>query len=127
MDDRKPVPGLVKKLFGKLFTDKGYFSQPLAKTLREMFDIQLINKLRSNMNNQLMTMTDHILLRHRVTIETIIDQFKNISQLEHSRHRSIPNFYVKVLYGLNAYCRRLSKPSQDLDDFLPLPPNPNSR
>ena len=121
VDDRKPVPRLVKKLFGKLFGDKGYISQPLAQTLRELFDIQLITKLRNNMKNQLMQMTDRILLRSRAIVETIIDQLKNISQIEHSRHRSISNFFVNVLCGLIAYCRRPSKPSLGLDDCLPLP------
>jgi hypothetical protein len=119
VDDRKPVPSLAKHLFGKLFGDKGYISQTLAKSLREMFDIQLITKLRKNMKNQLMTMTDRILLRRRAIIETIIDQLKNISQIEHSRHRSIPNFFVNVLCGLIAYCRRPSKPSLGLDISLP--------
>jgi transposase len=121
VDDRKPVPRLVKKLFGKLFGDKGYLSQPLAQSLREMFDIQLITKLRDNMKNQLMTWTDRILLRRRAIIETIIAQLKNISQIEHSRHRSITNFFVNVLCGLIAYCRRPSKPSLGLDTLLPLP------
>jgi hypothetical protein len=121
VDDRKPVPRLVKKLFGKLFGDKGYISQPLAQALRELFNIQPITKLRNNMKNQLMTMTDRILLRCRAIIETIIDQLKNISQIEHSRHRSITNFFVNILCGLIAYCRRPSKPSLGLDDFLPLP------
>ena len=121
VDDRKPVPRLVQKLFGKLFGDKGYLSQPLAQSLREMFDIQLITKLRDNMKNQLMTWTDRILLRRRAIIETIIDQLKNISQIEHSRHRSVTNFFVNVLCGLIAYCRRPSKPSLGLDTLLPLP------
>ncbi len=121
VDDRKPVPRLAKNLFGKLFGDKGYISQPLAQSLRKMFDLQLITKLRSNMKNQLMTMTDRILLRRRAIIETIIDQLKNISQIEHSRHRSISNFFVNVLCGLIAYCRRPVKPSLGLDDCLSLP------
>ncbi len=121
VDDRKPVPHLAKNLFGKLFGDKGYISQPLAQSLREMFDLQLITKLRKNMKNQLMTWSDRILLRRRAIIETIIDQLKNISQIEHSRHRSVTNFFVNVLCGLIAYCRRPSKPSLGLDKYLPLP------
>lgn len=121
IDDRKPVPHLAKQLFGKLFGDKGYISQPLAQSLREMFDLQLITKLRKNMKNQLMTWSDRILLRRRAIIETIIDQLKNISQIEHSRHRSVTNFFVNVLCGLIAYCRRPSKPSLGLDKYLPLP------
>lgn len=121
VDDRKPVPRLAKKLFGKLFGDKGYLSQSLAQTLRQMFDVQLITKLRSNMKNQLMLWADRMLLRKRAIIETIIDQLKNISQIEHSRHRSISNFFVNVLCGLIAYCRRPSKPSLGLEDALSLP------
>jgi hypothetical protein len=121
VDDRKPVPRLVKKLFGKLFGDMGYISQPLAQSLKSMFNIQLITKLRKNMKNRLINLSDRILLRRRAIIETIIDQLKNISQIEHSRHRSITNFFVNVLCGLIAYCRRPSKPSLGLDNFLPLP------
>lgn len=118
VDDRKPVPHLAKVLFGKLFGDKGYISQPLAQSLREMFDVQLITKLRSNMKNQMMLWTDRILLRKRAIIETIIDQLKNISQIEHSRLRSIPNFVVNVLCGLIAYSRRPIKPSLGFNNDL---------
>ncbi len=121
VDDRKPVPRLAKKLFGKLFGDQGYISQPLANTLRQMVDLQLITKLRNNMKNQLMLLTDRLLLRRRAIIETIIDQLNNISQIEHSRHRSISNFFVNVLCGLIAYSRRSSKPSLGLANLLPLP------
>lgn len=121
VDDRKPVPRLVKKLFGKVFGDRGYIFQALAKTLRELFDIRLITKLRSNMKNQLMLMTDHLLVRRRAIIESIIDQLKNISQIEHFRHRSVSNFIVNVLCGLIAYCRKPKKPSLNLDVCLSLP------
>jgi len=65
--------------------------------------------------------SDRLLLRHRAIIETIIDQLKNISQIEHSRHRSVSNFFVNGLCGLIAYCRRPSKPSLGLDELLSLP------
>ena len=121
IDDRQPVPRLAKKLFGKLFGDKGYLSAPLANRLRQLFHVRLITKLRSNMKNQLMPLADRILLRRRAIIETIIDQLKNISQIEHSRHRSISNFFVNVLCGLIAYSRRPAKPSLGLDDLSLLP------
>jgi hypothetical protein len=97
VDDRKPVPNLVKDLFDKLFADKGYISQPLFELLLKTFDVQLITKLRSNMKNHLMPLSDRLLLRKRSIIETFIDQLKNISQIEHSRHRSPVNFLVNVL------------------------------
>ena len=33
VDDRRPVPRLVRRLFGKLFGDRGYISQALAEDL----------------------------------------------------------------------------------------------
>jgi hypothetical protein len=50
--------------------------------------LRLITKLRKNMRNQLIELSDRLLLRKRALIETIVDQLKNISQIEHSRHRS---------------------------------------
>ena len=120
IDDREPVPQLAKKLFGKLFGDKGYISKKLAQTLRELFDVQLVTKLRSNMKNQLMLLSDRLLLRKRAIVKSVIDQLKNISQIEHSRHRSFANFIVNVLCGLIAYCRKPSKPSLGLEHLMSL-------
>ncbi|RAW92779.1 hypothetical protein CKY04_22895 [Photorhabdus sp. S8-52] len=36
--------------------------------------------------------------------QPINDQLKNISQIEHSRHRSVKGFLLTVLGGLIAYC-----------------------
>ncbi|AKP75027.1 transposase (plasmid) [Piscirickettsia salmonis LF-89 = ATCC VR-1361] len=38
------------------------------------------------MKNKLVLMIDKILLRKRGIIESVFDQLKNISQIEHSRH-----------------------------------------
>lgn len=121
VDDRAPVPQLVKDLFGKLFGDKGYISRALADQLRETFGIELITKIRSNMRNQLMPLADKLLLRQRSIMETIIDQLKNISQIEHTRHRSPFNFLVNLLCGLIAYSHQPKKPSLHLGDLLALP------
>ncbi len=45
----------------------------------------------------------NLLPRKRSIVETINDQFKNISQIERTRHRSIWNFMVNLLAGLIAY------------------------
>jgi hypothetical protein len=110
VDDRVPVPKLAAKLFGKLFGDKGYVSTPLFKALFEQ-GVQLVTNLRSNMKNKLTPLADKLLLRKRWIIETINDQLKNISQIEHSRHRSPVNFIVNVLAGLIAYMCQPKKPS----------------
>lgn len=111
VDDRKPVPELVRNLFGKLVGDRGYISQPLFEELLSNFNIQFIVGIKSNMKNKLMPFFDKILIRKRAIIETIIDQLKNISQIEHSRHRSPINFLVNLVCGLIAYCRQPKKPS----------------
>lgn len=112
VDDRKPVPMLVRKLFGKVFGDKGYISQPLAEQLMQLFNVQLITKLRSNSKNRLpMPLMDRVLLRKRAIVESVIDQLNNISQIEHSRHGSVTNFLVNLHCGLIAYSHRPKKPS----------------
>lgn len=113
VDDRKPVPDLSHQLFGKMFGDKGYLSADLFQKLF-MNGLQLITNIRSNMQNRLMTMEDKIMLRKRFIIETINDQLKNISQIEHSRHRSVHNFAVNLLAGLIAYTHQAKKPSLNL-------------
>jgi hypothetical protein len=110
VDDRKPVPKMTEKLFGKLFGDRGYISQALFLQLYEE-GLVLITTLRKNMKNQLMVLEDKLMLRKRSIIETINDQLKNISQIEHSRHRSYPNFIVNLLAGLIAYSLQVKKPS----------------
>lgn len=109
--DVKALPRLAKRVWGKLFGDKGYISGKLFGELLAEHNVQLITRLKSNMRNQLMPLADKLLLRKRVIIETIIDQLKNISQIEHTRHRSPINFLVNVVCGLIAYCHQPTKPS----------------
>jgi hypothetical protein len=113
VDDRQPVPAMVKELFGKLFGDKGYISQPLFETLYDM-GVQLVTRLKTNMKNRLVSLFDKIMLRKRAIIESVIDQLKNISQIEHSRHRSVANCFVNLLAGLVAYTWREKKPSLNI-------------
>jgi len=112
--DRKPVPVLCKRLFGKLFADRGYISRALFEQLLETFDLQLITKLRKNMKNRLMPLMDKLLLRKRAIIESVVDQLKNISQIEHTRHRSPINAFINIIAGLIAYCHQPKKPSLNL-------------
>ena len=114
VDGRRPVPKLTQRLWGKLFGDKGYLSQPLTQQLRQR-GIVLITKLKSNMKNRLILLSDKLLLRKRSILETITDQLKNISQIEHTRHRSLANFMVNLVCGLIAYCHQPKKPSLALD------------
>jgi hypothetical protein len=119
VDDRSPVPGMVKRLRGKLIGDRGYISAPLTELLFEQ-GLHLVTLLRKNMKNHLMHLSDKLLVRKRAIIESIIDQLKNISQIEHSRHRSPTNFVVHLIAGLIAYSHQDRKPGLHLDERVRL-------
>lgn len=73
------------------------------------------------MKNRVMRLWDKLPLRKRSLIETIIDQLKNISQIEHTRHQSVIGFMVNFVAGLVAYSYRPKKPSLGLRDDPSLP------
>ena len=100
---------LAKRLYGKLFADKGYISQKLFDYLFED-GIQLVTGLRVNMKNKLMPFYDRMMLRKRYIIETINDMLKNKAQIVHSRHRSLSNFIMNLISALGAYCFFDNKP-----------------
>lgn len=112
VDDREPLKNenFLKNIFGKLFADKGYISKELTKILF-VDGIHLITSIRNNMKNSLMDMCDKINLRKRSVIETVNDELKNMCQVEHSRHRSIGNFFTNLIGGLIAYSFFPKKPS----------------
>ena len=93
---------LTRNLWGKLIACKGYISQKLFERLFGK-GIHLITKIKKNMKNKLVPMEEKLLLRKRWIIETINDQLKNISQIEHTRHRSPINFLVNLAAGLIAH------------------------
>jgi Transposase DDE domain len=113
VDDRRPVRKLVRHLWGKLFGDRGYLSQELFEQLLVQ-DLQLVTKLKRNMKNKLMPMLDKVLLRKRALIECVNDQLKNISQIEHTRHRSATNGIVNIIAAVVAYTFQPKKPALDL-------------
>ena len=114
VDDRQPVLDMTTDIIGKLFGDRGYISQALFEQLYEQ-GLQLITRRKKNMKQQLVKLMDKILLRKRSLIETVNDRLKNISQIEHSRHRSVWNFMVNLFSGLIAYTYLPKKPSLDLE------------
>ncbi len=112
-DDRKPVRELSKGLFDKLYADKGFISKALTDDLKED-GITLITTQRKNMKSKILAAWDRAMLSKRFIIETINDQLKNISQIEHSRHRSLHGFMLNLLGGLIAYCLKPEKPSLNI-------------
>ena len=58
---------------------------------------------------------DKLILRKRAVIESVNDELKNISQIEHTRHRSFTNFITNLIAGLLAYSFLPKKPSIKVD------------
>lgn len=107
--DVSTLESLSRGISGKLFGDKGYISADIAKKLFER-GLKLFTTFRKKMKNKLIEIKDKILLRKRVLVETVNDQLKNISQLEHTRHRSVGNFFVNALGAIAAYTQQPKKP-----------------
>jgi hypothetical protein len=101
--DTQPVEALAQGLTGKLYSHKGYLSKDLEANL---FDkgVALRSTIRKNMKAKAISLCDRAMLWKRFIIETINDQLKNISYIEHSRQRSINGFMLNLLAGLVAYC-----------------------
>ena len=121
VDDRTPVPGMLKNFIGKVFGDRGYISKKLAQLLASD-DIELITTLKKNMKPKVLAAFDKLLLRKRSIIETINDQLKNIFDLEHSRHRSLVNYMINIVACLVAYSYQEKKPALNIkmENLLPL-------
>lgn len=75
----------------------------------------MITKLKKGIKERLISVFDRIMLRKRSVIESVVDQLKNISQIEHMRHRSVVNFFVNLIAGLIAYSWRKKKPSLNIN------------
>ena len=110
-NNSKVLIKLTKKLFGKIFGDRGYLTN--ENLFRKLFSkgVQLITKIRSNMKNKLMPMEDKMLLRKRGIIESVGSILKQSLSLEHSRHRSVFGFFSHLLATIIAYIFRKNKPS----------------
>ena len=119
VNDCKPLNDmdLHKRIFGKLYGDKGYISKDLFEKLF-VDGVHLITKIKKNMKNSLILLQDKIALRKRALIETVNDELKNICQIEHTRHRSFENFTTNLLSGLIAYSFFDKKPSINLQEDI---------
>jgi hypothetical protein len=113
VDDRRPARKLGRHLWGKLFGDRGYISPELFEQLWAK-GLQLITKLKRNMKNKLLPVLDQLLLRKRALIECVNDQLKNISQIEHTRHRSPLHGIVNMIAAVIAYTFQPKKPALNL-------------
>ena len=118
VDDRVPVPKLTKDLIGLLLADRGYIKQPLFAELYNR-GLKLVTNLRRNMKNKLMHLNEKILLIKRGVIESGLNVLKNTFDLEHTRHRSVPNAFTHIISSLLAYCFKSNKPAIKLNHLIP--------
>ena len=116
-DDRHPLWEVSgDRFFGNLYGDKGYISKDLREALNAE-GIHLFYKVRKNMKPLALSVTDEVLLKKRVIIESVIKELKTQTVLEHSRHRSFVNFQVNVVSALIAYQLLETKPSVNLSEL----------
>jgi Transposase DDE domain len=110
-NNAKVLVKLTKKLFGKVFGDRGYLTN--ESLFRKLYSngVQMVTKIRANMKNKLMPLEDKILLRKRGVIESVGSILKESLSLEHSRHRSSLGFFCHILATIIAYNFRQNKPS----------------
>lgn len=118
VDDRVPVPSMLKGFEGSVFADKGYIS---AKLFKELYSkgIKLVTGIKGKMKNHLMPIFDKIMLRKRSIVETLFDYLKNKFEIEHSRHRSVENCLVHILSTLIAYSLKSTKPKVKYQNAIP--------
>ena len=115
-DDRAPLREVATRLSGKLYGDRGYISGPLRQELAPQ-GVDLLYKVRKNMDPLPLSQTDEVLLKKRTLIESVIKQLKSQTQVEHTRHRSFLNFQVNVVSALIAYTYLEKKPSLNLREM----------
>ena len=122
-----PCESSLKKLHGnRLYADRGYISKDLREELQKQ-GVNLVYKVRKNMKPLDLSVSDEVLLRKRMLIESVIRELKTQTQVEHTRHRSFVNFQVNVISALIAYQLLENKPSlniqelQDINEWFPMP------
>ena len=112
--DCKMLEPLSVGLFGKLFGDKGYINQ---KVFRKMLKkgLKIVTQGRSNIKSAVMNYTDRITLRKRSIVDSVFNVFKNILNMDHTRHRSPVNFMTNLVAGPSAYCLSDKKPCMKME------------
>lgn len=115
--DNNPIllQSLTKRLEGFLYGDSGYITT-LSNNLKDR-GLELITKLRSNMKSKEYTPQQWHYLQHRGLIESVFNLMKSHCDIEHTRHRSVKNFFINLWSGLIAYSFMDSFPTMPV--FVP--------
>ncbi len=108
----------MKNIQGKVYGDKGYIvNNELFQKLYSQ-GIHVVTKIRRNMRNTLMDISDKLLLRKRGLIESVGSILKSTCNIEHSRYRNPLTLLNNVCSGLIAYAFRENKPSIKRSNFI---------
>ena len=91
-----------KRIFGKLFGDRGYISKDLFEQLF-IDGVHLITRLKKGLKNALMLQHDKIMTRKRSLIETVNDQLKNICQVELDPPSLLPKLHYQSVIGFGRF------------------------
>lgn len=106
---------MAERLCGRLFGDTGYPSQPLTRQVLQTRHMRLVTHVKRNMANRLLLLHEKVILRRCVLVETVVDQLKQLIQIERTRHRSPTNVAVNLVASLIAYCHQSNTPALQRD------------
>ncbi len=108
----------MKNIRGKVFGDKEYSIK--SELFQKLYSqaIQVVTKIRRNMRNTLMDISDKLLLKKREILESAGSIRKNSCNIEHSRYRNPLTLLNNVCSGLIAYAFRENKPSIKRINFI---------
>lgn len=106
---------LLDDLKGKCFADKGYLSKFFEFFYQN--GVHLVTKIRKNMKNAMMRISDKLWLRRRAIIESVNDLLMSVFDIDHTRHRSPWNALIHALAGLNAYSYYPQKPTVFIQSY----------
>ena len=124
-NDKELLTSISSNVYGKVYGDKGYIlNEDKMRHFLEM-GIHFVSKIRRNMKNKLVDLEAKFMLKRRSIVETVIDQLKNICQIDHTRHRSPINFLNNFHSAIAAYYFKPVKPRlkssyKKRDTFNPL-------
>jgi IS5 family transposase len=110
LHDIAPAADLLAGLSGMAAGDKGYLSKELAAEMQSN-GLKMLTKVRRNMKQPILEPLEKLWLSKRGLVETVIEQFKQVCQIQHTRHRSVVNFMINALAALAAYTLKPTKPS----------------
>lgn len=115
-NNKQLLPVLLQRLQGKCYGDKGYMTTLFEEFLAQ--GLELITKVRKNMDAKLVEVQDKQRLLKRGVIESVNDLLMTVMDVDHTRHRSPVNAVTHILGGIIAYSFYPDKPHAILERML---------